>query len=204
MIEALDRIDRQWLLWLNSHHSPVFDQLMYTLSDKYVWIPLYVILLGIIIRKYRWQSVWILLAVIVLITMSDQIANLLKSGVKRFRPCKDPEIGYLVHLVNNYCRSSFGFVSGHAANSFALATFISLLFRKKWVTTGFVIWAILVSYSRIYLGVHYPGDVLGGALLGIILGWAVYFALQQLVLKSKAKKGMAFSETGRNPVKEQS
>jgi len=183
MIEALNHLDKQWLLWLNSYHSPFFDQVMFTISGKYEWIPLYAILLGFIIRKYRWKSLWILLAVIVLIALSDQIANLLKSGVKRFRPCKDPEIGYLVHLVNNYCRSSYGFVSGHAANTFALAIFISLLFSKKWVTVGLVSWAVLVSYSRIYLGVHYPGDVFCGALLGALLGWGMFALLKRFIIK---------------------
>jgi undecaprenyl-diphosphatase len=182
MLEALNRIDQQWLLWLNGHYSAFFDQFMYTVSDKYVWIPLYAVMLGFIIRKYRWKSVWIILGVIVLITLSDQIANLLKSGVKRFRPCKDPEIGHLVHLVNNYCRSSYGFVSGHAANTFALATFISLLFRNKWVTMGLVFWAMVVSYSRIYLGVHYPGDVIGGALVGVLLALLVYGIFTRLKL----------------------
>ena len=130
--------------------------------------------------KYRWKSLWILLAIVVLITLSDQLANLLKDGVKRFRPCKDPEIGHLVHLVNNYCRSSYGFVSGHAANSFALATFISLLFRNRWVTAGMVLWAAVVSYSRIYLGVHYPGDVLCGAILGTLLAVLVYTLLKKV------------------------
>ncbi len=177
MVEALENLDQRWLLWLNGHHSDFFDRFMYFVSGKYEWIPLYALILAIIIYRYRWKSLWIILAVVIMITLSDQIANLLKNGVKRFRPCKDPEIGHLVHLVKNYCQSSYGFVSGHAANSFALATFLSLLFRKKWVTTGIIVWAVLVSYSRIYLGVHYPGDVIGGALIGVLLGFGVYSVL---------------------------
>jgi undecaprenyl-diphosphatase len=157
---------------------------MFFISGRYEWIPLYAILLGFIIRKFRWRAIWILVAVVIMITLSDQIANLLKAGVKRFRPCKDPEIGHLVHLVNDYCRSSYGFVSGHAANSFALATFISLLFGNKWVTTGMLIWAAWVSYSRIYLGVHYPGDVLGGAIIGVLTGWSMMYILR-LALREK-------------------
>ena len=183
MIEVLNHIDQRWLLWLNGHHSFFFDQFMFFISGKWEWIPLYALILGIIIRKYRWKSLWIILAVVIMITLSDQIANLLKNGVKRFRPCKDPEIGHLVHLVNNYCRSSYGFVSGHAANSFALATFLSVLFRKKWVSVALILWATLVSYSRIYLGVHYPGDVIGGAMLGVLLGWMAFTGLKRFVFK---------------------
>lgn len=181
MIEALNHTDQQWLLWLNGQHSPFFDQVMFFVSGKYEWIPLYAVILGFIIWKYRWKSIWIILAIVILITLSDQIANLLKNGVKRPRPCKDPEIGHLVVLVNNYCRGAFGFVSGHAANSFALATFVALLFRKRWVTISLVTWAAVVSYSRIYLGVHYPGDVIGGALLGILLGMTVYYSSKLLI-----------------------
>ena len=180
MIEILKDIDQQLFLWLNSQHTGFFDQIMYFISGKYEWIPLYAAILGFIIWRYRWRSLWIILAVVVMITLSDQIANLLKSGVKRPRPCKDPEIGHLVHLVNNYCRGTYGFVSGHAANSFALATFMSLLFRMKWITVVLMIWAVLVSYSRIYLGVHYPGDVIGGALLGVLLASGIYIVLDRL------------------------
>jgi undecaprenyl-diphosphatase len=184
MIEVLNEIDQRWLLWLNGHHSDFLDHLMYHLSGKFEWIPLYAVILWVIVRKYQWKSILIVVAVIIMITLSDQVANLLKAEVKRFRPCKDPEIGHLVHLVNNYCRSSYGFVSGHAANSFALAAFVSLLLQKRWVTAGMVTWAVVVSYSRIYLGVHYPGDVIGGALLGAIMAVLVYAVLNRLMKKS--------------------
>jgi undecaprenyl-diphosphatase len=177
MIEVLNDIDQHLLLWLNGHHSPFLDHVMFLVSGRFEWMPLYALIIALIIRRYRWKSLWILLAVIIMITLSDQLANLLKAGVKRLRPCKDPQIGHLVHLVNNYCGGTYGFVSGHAANSFALATFVSLLFRRKWATSGMILWAALVSYSRIYLGVHYPGDVIGGALLGMLLGLGIYYAI---------------------------
>jgi undecaprenyl-diphosphatase len=179
MLEALNQVDQKWLLWLNSHHSPFFDDFFYFVSGKPEWIPLYAIILGAIIWKFKWKTLWIIGAIIVLITLSDQLANVLKAGVKRFRPCKDPDIGHLVHIVNNYCRSSYGFVSGHAANAFALATFISMLFQKKWVTIFMIVWAALVAYSRVYLGVHYPGDIICGAVLGALLALLVYGILRR-------------------------
>jgi len=187
MLENLIRIDKQFLLWLNGHHTPFFDKFMFLVSGKVEWIPLYAVILGFIIWKYRKQSVWIILAVVVLITLSDQVANLLKSGIQRPRPCKDPEIGHMVHLVNNYCRGAYGFVSGHAANSFALAAFTTLLFRNRWVFAGMFLWASLVSYSRIYLGVHYPGDVIGGAITGTLLACMVGTVCMWLLKRMQGK-----------------
>jgi undecaprenyl-diphosphatase len=180
MLEALKQVDAELLLWLNSHHSLFFDRIMYFVSGRWEWIPLYAVILGFIIYRFKWRAIWILLAVALMITLSDQLANLLKSTIMRPRPCKDPEIGHLVHLVNDYCGGAYGFVSGHAANAFALATFLSLLYRRRWVIAGMMCWAALVSYSRIYLGVHYPGDVLCGALLGTFLAWSIYLILRRI------------------------
>jgi len=188
MFEVLNKTDKQWLLWLNGHHSESFDKIMFFVSGKYEWIPLYILLLAFIIWKYRWKSLWIMVSLVILITLSDQIANILKDGVRRFRPCKDPQIGHFVHIVNGYCASSYGFVSGHAANSFALATFFATILKNKWAIAGMFIWALLVSYSRIYLGVHYPGDVICGALLGALLALLVGFVLRKAV-RLKVGKG---------------
>jgi undecaprenyl-diphosphatase len=177
MLEVLKEADAGLLLWLNGHHSVFFDKVMYFISGRWEWIPLYAVILGFIIYRFRWKAVWVLLAVALMITCSDQLSNQLKSTVMRPRPCRDPEIGYLVHLVNDYCGGAYGFVSGHAANSFALATFLSLLYRKRWVIITMMCWAALVSYSRIYLGVHYPGDILGGALLGAFVAWILHLVL---------------------------
>ncbi|MBN1158290.1 MAG: phosphatase PAP2 family protein [Bacteroidales bacterium] len=181
MIEFLHQIDSELFMWLNSRHSHLFDRIMFFISGRWEWIPLYAVLLGFIVWRYRWKSLWILLAVAILITVSDQLTNILKAAVRRPRPCKDPVIGQMVLLVNDYCSGMYGFVSAHASNTFALATFISLLFRNRWVTTGMLFWASVVSYSRIYLGVHYPGDIICGALLGVLLAWGICYILNRLI-----------------------
>lgn len=187
MTGYLEEIDRTLLLWLNSYHTPFLDNLMFFISGKWQWVPFYLILVFFIIRRFKLKAVIILIGAAVLITLSDQASNLLKESVQRPRPCKDPEIGHLVLLVNDYCRGAFGFVSAHAANSFALAGFVSLLFRNRWVTTGMIIWAAIVSYSRIYLGVHYPGDIIGGALLGLFLSLIVYYFLNKISYSGKRR-----------------
>lgn len=154
---------------------------MWHIAGKLEWIPLYIILLLLIIVRFKKQSAWIILAIIVLITLSDIISTrLIKDIVERYRPSHNPELEGLVHLVKNYHGGNYGFVSSHAANTFALATFVSLLFKNKWLSGGLFIWAGIVSYSRIYLGVHYPGDILAGACLGILLAILVSKAFRTL------------------------
>lgn len=117
----------------------------------------------------------VLISVVILILLSDQVSvHLFKNYFERYRPCHNENIKHLVHLVNNYCGGQFGFISSHAANTFALATFLSLIFRKKNFTFLILIWAALGSYSRIYLGVHYPSDIIVGVALGCAIGVIVY------------------------------
>jgi undecaprenyl-diphosphatase len=138
-------------------------------------VPLYAILLGLIIWKFRMKSILIILMIPILITAADQSSvKLFKEVFERLRPCHNPEIQHMVHTVNNKCGGKFGFVSSHAANTFALAGYLSLVFKNKWFSTFIIFWAAMVSYSRVYLGVHYPADILGGAMLGLLLGYLVY------------------------------
>lgn len=177
MIEKIDHLDTSLFLWLNSHHTPIWDQIMWHISGKLEWVPFYIILIGYLIYKYRIKSVYIIVAIAIAVTLADQLAvKAFKEVFERFRPSNNPAIRDLVYIVNNYRGGSYGFVSNHAANTFSLATFLILLFSNRIFTVVIIFWAFIVSYSRIYIGVHYPADVICGALLGVICGGAVFYA----------------------------
>lgn len=175
MLDKLIIIDTNLFLWLNSYHSPFWDKLMWHISGKLEWLPFYLFVAVYIVYRYRWRSIAIFIAIGIVITLADQLSVLaFKETIRRLRPTHNPDIGHLVHTVNEYRGGQFGFISNHAANSFALAGFLSLLFQKRYISLSLFFWAGLVSYSRIYLGVHYPADILGGAIFGSLIAWASY------------------------------
>lgn len=146
---------------------------MLLITRKETWIPFYAIILWYFIRNYRSKSIIIMLFLSLLILLSDQSSLLIKNLVERFRPVHDPEIQHLVHNVLRK-GSEFGFVSSHAANVFGILTFTSKIFKNRSYWWLMFFWALLISYSRIYSGVHYPGDILGGAIVGWISGLIMF------------------------------
>lgn len=184
MISWLDKLDQSLFLFFNGLHASWLDGFFWLISGVKIWIPFYALLLFLIIRKdsngfksVQWKQIIALVLTIALtITIADQLASgLLKPLIGRLRPSHNPSLEGIVHLLKNsngdfYRGGKYGFVSSHAANSFALAIFIvKVLASKRW-SIVLLTWASFVSYSRIYLGVHYPGDILGGAIVGILAG----------------------------------
>ena len=183
MIETLNRLDHQFMLWLNYDGGPLADAFWHAVSSMPSWIPLYVVIIGVLAYDCRreahpWRHYLTLLLFTALIVLAaDQISSgIIKPWVGRPRPPHQPGVMEYLHLVNDYRGGAFGFVSSHAANCFAVATWVSLLFRRCPLTLAMVCFALLNCYSRIYLGVHYPGDILCGSLLGILCGWLLYRA----------------------------
>lgn len=171
----IEHLDQQIFLFINSLNSPFWDKVMFAISGKIIWIPLYLAILVWLGMNYKKKFPLILLFVIIAVVIADQgSVQLFKYTFHRLRPCHEPSLQGLVHLVNGKCGGLYGFVSSHAANSFNVALLSLLFIRKRWYTISILLWASLIGYSRIYLGVHYPGDVICGAAFGILVGWGVY------------------------------
>ncbi|MBT3209390.1 MAG: phosphatase PAP2 family protein [Bacteroidetes bacterium] len=176
LLEYINFWDTKLFLVLNSFHSPLWDDIMWWISATYTWIPLYLFVLFFIFKEKKWKGFFTLFALILMIVLADQISvHLFKEVFERLRPCHNPDISEIVHIVKNKCGGKYGFVSSHAANTFSFALFSAIFFRKLYYTILIIAWASIVSYSRIYLGVHYPGDVVGGAILGLLLGFLVFY-----------------------------
>jgi undecaprenyl-diphosphatase len=187
VIETIKQIDTQLFLWLNTKHNSFFDFVMYWLSNKWVWIPFYAMLLYILIKQYGKKAIGILITITVSIILSDQISTqLFKKNFLRYRPCHNLNLQTIMHL-NGDCGGMYGFVSSHAANSFALASllFFFLFTTNKKLGYLLFIWAMLVSYSRIYNGVHYPADIVGGMLVGITVAVFLHKTYQLYLYKTK-------------------
>lgn len=173
-MDYLNTIDQNVLLAINGWHSTYFDQLMWCISSRLSWSLILVAVLVALRRDWR-QAILVLGAVILTVAVADQVSSgLIKHLVARLRPTHDPNLASVVHLVNGYRGGQYGFVSSHAANSFGVALLMGLIMRHRRVLVAMMLWAAVQCYSRMYLGVHFPGDIIGGVIVGLLTGWLVY------------------------------
>lgn len=190
MIDFLQQLDQQLFFFFNSQHNELWDNFMYLISEKEVWFPFYAALIFGLIYKFRKKSWVMIVAALLAVGASDfTTSGIMKPTFERFRPSRDPAIMEQVHIVNEYRGGKYGFASSHAANSLAIATFFFLVWYRKYKWSFlFFVWAVAVSYSRIYLGVHYPGDILVGGLIGVFYGWLFYKAAERIVERYSLKQ----------------
>ena len=195
MIEFLSDIDTQLLLFFNGIHSPFWDYFMSAFTGKVIWVPMYASILYILLKNFHWKvALCYVVAIALTITFADQMCNsFLRPLVGRLRP-SNPEnpIADLVYIVNGRRGGGFGFPSCHAANSFGLAIFLICLFRKRWLSIFIVLWAFTNSYTRLYLGLHYPGDLVAGAIIGGFGGWLFYFIAHKLTKSASVRRELSF------------
>jgi len=183
IISKLIEFDKQLLLLINSFNNGFFDTFMYTFSKVAVWIPFYASVLYILFKSEGKKAIWLVLFLVLGVVLADQISVFIKNYFHRFRPSHDPVIANFVHIVNNSRAGLYGFVSSHAANTVGFATLSSLFIKNKNYSIAVFSWAAITCYSRIYLGLHFPGDILGGALTGIAIALFLYFIAEKFILK---------------------
>ncbi|SHF98805.1 undecaprenyl-diphosphatase [Flavobacterium fluvii] len=174
MLDKIVSLDQKLFVYLNSLGSETYDGLWLMITKQYNWIPLFLFLLYIIYKKVGGkQTLYLILFVAILLVLTDQTANLFKNGFQRLRPCNNPEINSFIRIVQS--RSSFGFFSGHASSSMGVATFLYLVFKRDFKYFWLLfLWPLIFAYSRIYLGLHYPLDIICGYLCGGILGFLMF------------------------------
>jgi len=177
MFEKLNEIDTQALLFLNSFHNDWLDEVMFLISIDKIWIPFYLIIIIFLFKIFNWKKALLIVTCLVcVVALSDRISSgFFKPTFKRYRPTHEHAIMEKIYTVHDYRGGDYGFISSHAANTFGLAMFLFLTLHKKFKNIRWLfLWAGVVSYSRIYLGVHYPLDILTGALLGVLLALIFY------------------------------
>ncbi len=159
---------------------------MLIVSGRLTWIPLYLFIIFLLIRDRKQEALFLIISVFAAVALTDLASvHLFKNVFMRLRPCHEPDLAGMVNLVGR-CGGKFGFVSSHAANSFVIAVLSALYLKRRILTLGLIFWASLVAFSRVYLGVHYPGDIIGGALLGTAIATGIYFSMYHLLLRRRS------------------
>lgn len=191
LLSMLKAMDTMVFLAVNSHHNAYFDSVMWLVSGKLIWVPMYVSLFFVLLKNYSYKVVFaILLAIGVVILFTDSFtAQVIRPWVCRLRPSNlDNPMSSMVHIVDGYRGGAYGFPSNHASNTWGLAFFITFLFRRYKLTFFFFLWALLVCYSRMYLGVHYFGDLLIGGLLALAGASTVFYVFRKVSGDTRLQK----------------
>ena len=190
----INDVDTDLLLWLNSAHNAFFDVFMMLFTGKWIWIPMYLSLAYLLLKNMTAkQAMMCIVAIALVIVVTDQMSSsLIRHAVGRLRPANlENPISDMVHIVDGYRGGRYGFPSSHAANSFGLVFFLYFLMRRSPLPAFMMVWAIVNCYSRIYLGVHYPGDILCGALVGLLgatIVWLIYRRLTKQEALSEVRQ----------------
>lgn len=206
MLETLQQLDQQVLLTLNGIHSPFWDSFMWLFTGKLIWIPMYATILYVLCKNFNiYVSLITVIAIALTITYADQVcATLIRPWVERMRPSNpNNPISEFIHLVNGKRGGRYGFPSCHASNSFGLAFFVMLFFKQRWLTIFILVWATLNSYSRLYIGVHYPGDLIAGMLVGLSGALIIYYLLRYTLRQTKIAGILKYDSKNRQLIEHQ-
>lgn len=185
--QFINNPDTNFFLSINRNHSEYFDAFFTLFTSMITWLPFYLLVLYLIFKKYNQYGFWVLVALIIAVTISDQLSGLIKDLAQRYRPSHEPSLLGKVHLPMGE-GGEFGFVSSHAANTFAFAFLMGHLSKNRKLFLMLLGWALVTAYSRIYVGVHYPLDVFAGAILGSLIGWLIYKLLMYVDAHYQRKK----------------
>lgn len=203
MIDFINTLDTKVFLELNQLHAPFWDYFMSAFSGKVIWVPMYATVAYLMFKNLSWKvALSFLIAIALIIALSDMTcAKVIRPFAERLRPANiENPISHMVHIVENYRGGAYGFPSCHAANSFAFVTFLAMIIKNRLLLAFAFSWAVVNCYSRIYLGVHYTGDIIVGALVGSIIAWLVVTATRKIVTEKFEYNQPEYQHAGVFPI----